>query len=88
MKIFRRVLYALLMLTLLGGVGEIISSRPEDSEGPPLLLIIAFGGVLGTLLWSTVFLKEEPILTRVALVVLLVALVAFMLWAGQSQIRD
>jgi hypothetical protein len=72
MRIFRRILLAGLVAAALIGTISMFYAHGE-------MAIIAFDSCVGLLIWSIVYLKAEPLLTRIALTTILVCV---FIWLG------
>ena len=68
MKIFRRLLLLILVASMFGSLFWVAFLIPSSGD----FFSVAIGLVLGVQLWSIIFLKVEPNLTRIALMLILI----------------
>jgi hypothetical protein len=76
MKIFRRILFFALTTILFG---LIIWLRMRGPFLPPAFSILTMGSIIGLVIWSIAFVKSEPNLTRIALIVVLAFLIGMVI---------
>jgi hypothetical protein len=81
MKTFRRILFFALIAVLLGGIGWLRIHGPFVS---PIFGVIMMSSIIGLILWSIAFVKAEPNLTRIVLLVVLAFLILIFLWGVGS----
>ncbi len=70
MKIFRRLLFSVLMAGMI--LESFVFARLAFGRAVQWITLVAVLCMIGALVWSMVFLKVEPTLTRVALLAVVV----------------
>jgi len=84
MKTFRRVLLSLLLVILVGSILDQSCLRWRSDEDTALSALLWFIALLGTLIWSAIYLQVEPLLTRITLTMAVVTLLLVGYWAFAS----
>ncbi len=72
----RHVIFALLIVGCLIGMVESLGLRPPNLFVSSTLFLIGLGSPFGLLIWSAIFLEQEKILTRVALAIVFIFMLA------------
>jgi hypothetical protein len=72
----RRVIFALLVVGCLTGMVESLGLRPPNLLASSTLFLIGLGAPFGLLIWSFIFLEREKLLTRIALVIIFIFMLA------------
>jgi len=72
----RHILFALLVVGCLVGATEAAGLRPPNLMVSSTLFLIGLGAPFGLLVWSFVFLEREKMLTRVALAIVFIFMLA------------
>ena len=74
MKAFRKISFFVLIAGVLGLILADVFRAPQPLG--PFLFLIGTGSVFALFIWAFVFLKDEPSLTRIALVILALCMAA------------
>jgi hypothetical protein len=69
MKVFRRGLLYVLLASMLGAIGYICLMRGSPANDAPISILVWFLALFAVLVWCAVYLKDEPILARIALAI-------------------
>ena len=80
MKTFRRILFFALMAVMAAGLLVLVFHRSTSF----LYFDLSIPAALGLLVWSSIFLKTEPDLTRISLVILIVFVAILFVLVGTS----
>jgi len=75
MKIFRRLLFSALMAGM--ALEAVVFAQLAFGKGEYWITLVAVLCMIGALVWSILFLKVEPTLTRIALLAVVVLMTTF-----------
>lgn len=81
MKIWRRVLFFALLAGVFG-LAVAVTIQYSHSDLAAHLGFIAIASLFGLQIWSAIFLKVEPDLARIGLLVVTVCVAALYFWAA------
>ncbi len=79
MKTIGRISFGIVLLAFIAAIWLLVALGPYT---PYWINTLAVASTAGLLIWSTVFLKAEPTLARIALVVFTVTFAFIYLWAS------